>query len=168
MSSEKDAEGPPEAPRTERRLRFGKLQLPALVVIALIPIAALTGAFGESWAYAEATTSELSIRMRYPDRYRYKQINRFEIFIENRSDAVLDTVTVAFDTAYVLGFSQPVFLPDVTEPFTVPVTAVRPGETRLVTATLQGERPWVHEGEVRITSGGPDTVRIPVRTIIFP
>lgn len=162
-----DAEGPPQAPRIERRLRFGKLQLAGLVLIVLIPAAALAGVFGESRTSAEAKTSAFSVRMRYPERLRYRQIGRFDIFIENRSNAILDTITVDFDTAYVTRFADPVFVPDPTEPFRVPVTHVRPGETRLVNAWLKADAAWTHTGDVRITSRNSN-VSIRVRTLVFP
>lgn len=168
MTDRQRGEGPPEAPEIESRLRFGRLQLTGLILLALFPVVALAGVFGESRAVAEGRTTDLDIRMRYTDRYRYKQINAFEIFIANRSDAIIDTVTVSFDTAYVSRFSNPTFVPSATDAFTIPLTAVRPGETRLVTAQLQAERYWMHEGDVRITSGGADTAAIRVRTLVFP
>lgn len=168
MRNPDEAGGPPEAPPMDARLRFGKGQLLGLIVLLLVPVAALAGAFGESWTVAEARTSDLGIRMRYPDRYRYKQINNFEVFVQNTSGRVIDTVTVSFDTSFVMKFSNPVFVPGVSDAFEIPLTAVRPGETRVVVAELQGEHYWVHEGDVRITSGGADTATIPLRTLILP
>ena len=163
----KDSEGPPEAPSIDRRLRFGRLQLAGLIVIALIPAAAMAGVFGESQASAEASTAAFTVRMRYPERLRYRQTGRFDIFLENRSNTTLDTITVQFDTAYVTRFADPVFVPDPTEPFRIPISNVRSGETRLVTAWLKADATWAHEGDVRITSGN-NSVSIRVRTLVFP
>jgi hypothetical protein len=135
----------------------------------LIPVLALLGVFGETWSRTEAASAALALRVEYPTRYRYKQINTVEVFAENVSRATLDTVVVAFDPAYVRRFSTVMFIPSPRVPFEVELLDVKPGEVRRVWAELQGEQYGRHRGRIEAyQQGSRDTVRVLVHTLIYP
>lgn len=166
-----DRELPPALQVTEqpRRLELHRYQWVGLPLMLLIPVLALFGVFGETWGRADDVSADLALRVEYPTRYRYKQINALEVFVENVSGGPLDTVVVAFDPAYVLRFSTPTFIPAPEVPYEVELLDVQPGEVRLVVAELQGERYGRHRGAVEAyRPGSSDTARVAVSTIIFP
>lgn len=115
-----------------------------------------------------AASTELDVRIDYATRYRYKMYNEMQVFVRNTSAQPIDTVTVAFDSAYISRFSDLAFIPSANQAFEVDLTDVQPGEVRQVWVELQGEYYGRHSGEVTATSGGPDTARARVSTIIFP
>lgn len=156
-------------PEQPRRLRFYRFQWVGLPLVFLVPVLALLGVFGESWGHADAASTELSLRVEYPTRYRYKQTHTVEVFVENVSGGPLDTVVVAFDPTYVRRFSTLTFIPSPKEPFEVELLDVKPGEVRLVRAELQGEHYGRHRGTVEVyRPGSLDTARVSVSTLIYP
>lgn len=152
-----------------RRLSFSRFQRVGLPLLFVVPLLALLGLFGETWDRTEGASDGLALLVEYPTRYRYKQLNTVEVFVENTSAATLDTVVVAFDPAYVRRFSTLSFIPSPKEPFEVELFYVKPGETRLVWAELQGEHYGRHEGTIEAyRPGSPDTARVAVSTLILP
>jgi hypothetical protein len=150
-----------------RRFRLHRFQMIGIPIVFLLPVVlALAGAFGESWRTERTQTRDVAVTLRYPTRFRYKQLNTMEVWVANVSAARIDTVTVAIDTAYANRFSTVTSIPDFTEPYSLDLTDIAPGDRRLAIIELQGERYGAHEGEVRVIAG--DTVRVRVRTTIFP
>lgn len=168
MNDSDDGDQPPRAPDIQRKIRFYRWQWIALPAIMLVPVLALFGVFGVSRDTARASTAELLIEISYPSRFRYKQIDRIHAFVTNRSQRQLDTVTVAFDSAYIARFSTVKFTPSALRAYEVELTDVHPGERRLISVELQGEEYWRHQGEISATSGSADTARVRIDTIVFP
>lgn len=161
-------QGPPVAPTIDRRIRFAPLQILGILGLAAFPALALAGVFGEGTAVAEVETPDLRVQVRYSDRLRYKQMARLVVEVENRGLEAIDTVTVALDPSYVLQFSNPLFIPSATVPFRVPLTALGPGRTERVLVKLQGERYGRHDGELRVTTTGGDSLIVSLSTLVFP
>lgn len=158
-----------QAPETARHLRFRRYQWVGLPLLFLVPVLALFGVFGESWDRVERAGPDLGVEVQYADRYRYKQTNAVEVWVENRAGVALDTVVVTFDEAYMRQFSAVAFIPAPTGPFEVELYAVRPGERRLVWAELKAVEYGRHAGSLRAyTLGRPDTVAVDLSTFIFP
>lgn len=156
-------------PDQPRSLRLHPFQWVGIPLIFLIPVLALFNVFGETRDYAEEAGSEIALRVEYPTRYRYKQIESVHVEVENVSLARIDTIVVSFEPAYVRRFSTPNFIPAPTEPFEVEIYRVEPGTRRQVWAELQGERYGRHHGTIEAyRSGSQDTARVRVSTIIFP
>lgn len=152
-----------------RHLKLYRFQWIALPLLFLIPILAVFGVFGETWSRGHDASAELDLRIEYPTRYRYKQINTVEVHAQNVSSRTLDTVVVSFDPEYVRRFSTLMFIPSPAKPFEIELLDVKPGETRLVWAELQGERYGRHRGHVEAyRRGSPDTARVFLSTIIYP
>lgn len=158
----------PEAPEIDRRIAVPAFRAVGMAVIALVPVLALFGLFGERWTTGTASAGALAVQVEFPSRYRYKMLNSITATVENRSDRVIDTVTVRLDTAYALRFSTVVFTPPATEAYAVGLTRIPPGETALIVIELQGERYGRHTGLLRFESTTGDTVTVPVHTTIFP
>lgn len=158
-----------QAPDAPRRFRLHGYQWIGLPLLFLVPALALLGVFGETWKRVEATGEDLALEVRYADRYRYKQINTVEAWVENRSGTRLDMVVVAFDPTYVRQFSAVAFIPTATEPFEVELYDLRPGERRLVWAELQAECYGWHRGSLQAYAvGHTDTASVALTTFVFP
>jgi hypothetical protein len=158
----------PSAPEIERRVRVPLFRGIGMVLILLVPALAIAGVFGESRDTAAARGPNVSVRMEFPSRYRYRMLNTLTLAVENTSERKIDTVTVRLDTAYVLRFSTVVITPAPEQAFLVPLTDVAPGEIRLVVMELQGERYGRHSGQVHVETTSGDTLALPVHTLIYP
>lgn len=159
---------PPDPPEIDRRFRLYRYQWIGLPLMMLVPVLALFGVFGQSWDTAAGATAELEMELRYPSRFRYKQLNEMDVYVTNTSGRQLDRVTVAFDTAYINRFSTVTFVPPATGAYEVELTKVEPNERRLIRVELQGEEYWLHRGRIEAWPAGGDTLRLPVRTVVFP
>lgn len=152
-----------------RHLKFYRYQWVGLPLLLLMPVLALLGVFGETWDHVEDAGAELTLRVEYPTRYRYKQINTVQVFVQNTASSTLDTVVVAFDPAYIRRFSTLMFIPSPKQPFEIELLDVKPGETRLVWVELQGEQYGRHQGTIEAyRPASLDTARVVVNTLIFP
>ena len=137
-------------------------------MLLLIPVLAFFDIFGETSATIRLEDDALSVEIRYPTKFRYKQINEIQVAVVNRSNAPIDTVTVAFDPSYISDFSTVQFTPSVEKAFQVPLTDVEPGETRLVEVELQAEQHGRHSGRVIIATADADSLEATLSTFTFP
>ena len=168
--SEEDTEqlpDPPAAPDTRRAVALYTFQWITIPLLAVLPLLALSGVFGERWRTERAAVGSIEVTVHYPTAFRYKMINTLTATLTNRSGSVLDTVTVSLDSAYANRFSTVTAIPPFTAAHEVDVVAMAPGESRLVRIEMQAEQYWRHEGSVRVISGS-DTARIAVSTLVFP
>jgi hypothetical protein len=157
-----------EAPSVERRFALYRFQLPGLVLLALIPVLALAGAFGESHADAEARAGAIAVRVHHPSRLRFEQITTMDILVTNAGAVRFDTLVVSIDTTYLSRFSGVTLTPSATAPFDVELTDVAPGESRRVHVEMDAMRAGRHRGMVRVSGGGADTATLDIATIVFP
>ena len=138
-----------------------------LPFLLAFPVLALLGVFGERRTEAQASGGMLAISVRYPAVFRYKMIEAIEVRVTNRGDTAIDTVTVAIDTAYAVRFSTVSAVPPFTGPFEVDLPQLAARETRHVRIEIQGEHYWSHSGELTVAARA-DTIRIPLRTTVYP
>lgn len=158
---------PPAPPAHVRRLALTRKQWVGVPLLLAVPVLTLLGTFGESRAIARAASPTLALTVRYPSRFRYRQIQPLELTVENRSGQPMDSVRVSLDTAYITRFSSVRIDPAPQRDFVVRLDGVRPGESRLVAAELWGERYGVHRGRV-VAATTTDSVAVDVRTVVFP
>ena len=167
--------GVPQPPEIEKQWTFSTLQKLGVPLLILIPLLALSGLFGESFATTTETGNTFAVEITYPSRYRYNMLSPLTVSIENRSDQVVPTVTVSFGQDYISQFSNVSFTPEpdeVTgEAYYVRFDDLQPGEVRLVQVELQADRYWRHNGSVAVAPGdaddAPDVV-IEVSTLVYP
>jgi hypothetical protein len=163
---------PPSAPPMKRAFRMYPFQYVGIAIVILIPILALFGVFGESFAEIEQSNDDLRVEITYATRYRYKMINSLTISIENRSVQTLSPLTVEVSRDYVNQFSTVAFSPSETRvthaAYEVVLQDVIPGAVRVVTVELQGENYGSHDGNVTVHAEEIEVISIPIRTLIFP
>jgi len=159
--------GPPTSPPTRRRIAFTGKQRIGIPLLALIPVLALLGVFGERSTAIAARSASLAVSVQYPVRFRYRQTEPLEIVVRNLSPRVIDTILVSVDTAYLTRFAGVRITPEAKSAFVVPLTGFKPGEQRLVASELQGERYGRHSGRI-IVSAPNDSVIVKLRTLVFP
>lgn len=166
-SKKRGASEPPELPTLERRLRFGGWQIVGLALTMSIPVLAVFGVFGETRATTTERGSQLALSLNYPSRIRHGALDAFSVSVTNNGPVALDTVEVAFDSAYVTRFTEPQFIPGASRAFVVELTDLAAGETRLVNGGLRANVYGRHRGRV-VASHAIDTVTASMSTIVFP
>jgi hypothetical protein len=159
--------GPPTPPTIQRRLQLTRLQHFGLPFLFLIPILALFGLLGEHFTTAQADGAGVALHMRYPDRAHYRQPLTVRLSVRNETPSRMDTVTVVLDSAFMAGFSEVSMSAPLDGAYVARLTALAPGETRVITAMVSGEDAGRHAGTVSVTSP-LGTVSTRVATFIFP
>lgn len=149
-----------------RRVRIPAVQWVGVPLILLLPLLAVLGVFGTRRTVVRARGA-VEVRVAYPTGARYDFLTGMAVTVRNRSPLRLDTVRVAFDRAYITAFSQVSFIPAVDQAFVTSLTDVAPGESRLITVEMWGDRAGPHAGTV-VAAAGRDTVVAPLRTFTFP
>ena len=162
-----EAEGPPQAPSVDRRLKLRPLHLALVALLFLVITFAASGFFGVTRGAAEAQSEALALLVDYPTRFRYKQVEPMRVYVRNTSPRSIDTVRVRFDDRYIDPFSNVSFTPSASEVWQVVLTDLKPGQKRRVQVHLQAEQYGRHAGTVTATSG-PDSARAEVSTFVFP
>jgi hypothetical protein len=158
---------PPQPPDQDRRLELGRLQMIGIPVLALIPVLAMTGLFGESWTSGRAQSSSVGVLVEYPSRFRARLSKPINVVVENRSTQVLDTVEVSFDSTFVDRFPAIVFVPEPRDAYVVSLEDLQPGERRRVHVEIDGDRAGRHQGRV-VVRAGADSAAVELRTLVFP
>jgi len=168
QQAEQELAGPPQPPPIDRGLELNWPQLIGLPVLALIPLLAIGGVFGEHWASAEADGGgRIRVHIDYPERLRAKLTRPMTVSIENRSAETIPTVEVTFDSAYVERFGAVTFTPPPHDAYVVSLTDVKPGEHRRVHLEFEGDRFGRHPGRV-VVRAGADSAVVAVHTMVFP
>lgn len=165
--AEQESDRPPEPPPFDRRIELDWPQKIGVPMLALIPLLAMAGVFGERWASQERENTQIAATVRYPTRLRAKLTRPMTVTVENRGATVLDTIEVAFDSTYVDRFVDINIIPQPLEAYVASVTNVRPGETRRVHAEFISDKVGRHSGRVVVRARG-DSIMFAVRTIVFP
>lgn len=165
--ADSDSRGPPAPPKIHRRLQLTRLQHFGLPFLFLIPILALFGLLGEHFTTAHAEGAGVVVDVRYPDRAHYRQPLSVRLNVRNVSPARMDTVTVVLDSAFMAAFSDVSLSAPLDGAYIARLTALAPGETRAITATVSGEDAGRHAGTISVASP-LGTVSTRVATFIFP
>jgi len=127
MPNESRTAGLPRAPAMRRRIALTRKQWIGLPVLAVVPVLALAGVFGERSTTTAARSTTIQIFVRYPERFRYRQVQSLEVSVRNVSTSPLDTVRVALDTSYVTRFAAVRIEPAPRTAFVVALTNLKPG-----------------------------------------
>jgi hypothetical protein len=157
----------PRAHTDSPRIRLTRKQSIGLPLLALVPILALLGTFGDRERTIAVASPSLGITINYPDRMRYRQRELLEISVVNRGVRALDTVLVSVDTSYLSRFIDVRGTPPPTTNFSVPLLGVQPGESRLLSVELTGNRYWRHPATVSAATG-PERTTVAFSTLVFP
>jgi hypothetical protein len=157
----------PRAPADTPRVRLTRKQWIGLPVLALIPVLAVLGVFGDREKTIAVASPSLGITINYPERMRYRQSELLEISVVNRGQRALDTVLVSVDTSYLSRFIGVHGNPPPITDFSVPLFGVQPGESRLISIGLTGNRYWRHPATVSATTGTERTT-VAFSTLVFP
>ena len=158
---------PARPPEHDRGIELNPLQLIGLPALALIPVLAMAGVFGESWTSKGAESPALQVLVDHPSRFRARLSKPLAVLVHNRSGTSLDTVRVTFDSTYMDRFTGISFVPDADEAYVVSLTDVKPGERRRVQLEIDGGRMGRHSGRV-VVSTRSDTTVVPLRTMVLP
>lgn len=163
---------PPRPPRFRRRIQVGWLQIVGVSLLALLPLAALSGLLGVRDRQAEAESQRLALQLRYPDRAHYGTSHPLEIQVTNRGAEPLSPVTVRIAEDYLSGFALMQMTPQperVTgRDYEVEIAQLLPGQTRRIVLQLQPDDYGRQSG--RISASPPDgsPVEIDVSTLVLP
>lgn len=164
---EKKPRHPASPPDIERRTRLHPFQLVCVPVIFILPLVlGALGVFGKTRTRAHAEAGLIRISVDYPTRFRFKQLDRVTITVTNEGVLRIDSVLLSLDTTYANRFSTVRATPSFQKPYTLVLKDLGPGESSLAIIEIQAEHHGVHEGGLRIQAA--DTLRIPLRTIVFP
>jgi hypothetical protein len=158
---------PPKAPEIDRRVRLARTQMIGMPIIALVPLLAMLGMFGERWNSEQASGTRLSATVEYPTRFRAKLGKPLTVHVENRSATAIDSVELEIDSSYVEQFAVTNFVPSPHDAHVVALGSIPPGEARRVRIELEGTRSGRHRGRVVVRAPG-DSVSFALTTIVFP
>lgn len=158
----------PDPPSIDRRVQLPLFRAIGMALVALVPLLALAGVFGERRTTETVDGRDITVRAAFPTRLKYEMLQSIAITVHNRSERSIDTVTVRLDSAYVLRFSGVTFIPDVDQAYAVRLAGVMPGESRLVAVEIQGQRYGRHAGPLHVETTSGDSLSIPLHTLVLP
>jgi hypothetical protein len=164
--------GPPDIPEIKRRIMFHPLQLIGIPLMALIPLLALIGIFGETVQTAQNVTSDFEVNVEYPSRMRDHNEALMQIAVRNLTTETIPLVTVRLPRDYIDSFSEVTMMPDaqavMADHYEVEFAEVQPGEVYGVRLDLKGEEYGQHEGEVIVEAEGLQSASVRLSTFVFP
>jgi hypothetical protein len=156
---------PPRAPPLRRRLALNPPH--AIGAFALACVAA-TALFMNARETREATAQGLTLRVAYPERMRFRDMERVTFDVENTASEPCRAAALTIDEAYLDSFEEHHTTPAEAAFGRFELGDVAPGERRRLDIELRGERSWLAEGNATLSCGGERGVKAPLRTFIFP
>lgn len=163
---------PPKPPPFRRKLKLGRLQVIGVSFLALLPLAALTGALGVRDREAGAGSATLALQVRYPDRAHYGASHSMEIRLTNRGAEPLSSVRVRIGHDYLSGFAllqatpQPERMTGLD--YEMEIGQLLPGQTQRIVLLLEPEQVGRRSGRISATAPDGSPVEIDVATLVLP
>jgi hypothetical protein len=136
--------------------------------MALVPVLALAGVFGERREARQDAHGRLLLSARVPTRFRYRERMTLDVSVTNRGPDSLDDVRVRLDSAYLGRFGNVALTPHASPDGVVRFGALGPRESGRLTVTLEGERAGALRGLATATDAAGDTARITLASTVFP
>lgn len=168
----KEPSKPPQPPEVDKKFQVHTYQWIGIPLMLLIPILALVGLFGESVDSVRTSSQQLEMSVEYPTRFRFKMIDEVTVTLSNVSGQTLPSVLVNFDREYIDAFSTVTFTPAVKSitgsNYIVEVSDLQPGETRVISATVQAENYGMHRGTIGLGPEEAQDLEVSVATFTFP
>lgn len=158
---------PPPAPEVPRRIRLYRYQWIGLAALTAVPVLAVLGVFGGSPTRSEARGRGIEATVESPSRMRDTQLDRIEVRLRSLSGTGLDTVRIALDTGFAGGFSEVRGIPEFDRPWELKLGGVPANGTAVAFIELRAERRGRHSGTLAIAAGA-DTLRVPLRVLVYP
>jgi hypothetical protein len=109
----------------------------------------------------------MTVNVQYTTRTRFQQTQLISVLATNPGPAVIDSLHVAVDTAYLSGFSEVTMIPDPSFPYATDLLDIPAGGMREVHVSARGDRSGRRRGNLTLSLHG-DTVRVPLFTLILP
>jgi hypothetical protein len=159
---------PPEPPAGKSRLRLSRAQRFGLPLMALLPLLAVAGVFGNRDERREAAHGPLLVTARVPSRFRYGERTTVDVSVSNRGASSLSDIRVRIDSAYLDRFIEVAVTPDISPDGVVRLGDLAPHESVRLRATLQGDRAGAHRGIAIVSDAAGDTVRVALASTVFP
>jgi hypothetical protein len=159
---------PPQPPGQRARLRLSAAQYVGVPLMALVPVLALAGVFGERRELRQDVHGGLLLSARVPTRFRYRQRMTLEVSVTNRGSDSLGDVRVRLDSTYLDRFSSVALSPHASPDGVVRFGALGPQQTDRLTVTLEGERAGALRGVAVATDAAGDTARVTLASTVFP
>lgn len=135
--------------------------------LALLPLLAMAGVFGETAERVTAASGALEIEVEYPSRIRTGQTARVDVVIRNPGAAPVGELQVLLDPRWLEGAANLLIQPAPETPFHVRLGPIAAGAESRLRLEFRWEHLWTREGAIVVTDAGAVT-RIPVRTFILP
>jgi hypothetical protein len=159
---------PPQPPDQPSRLRLSRSQWVGLPLMALVPVLALAGAFGERRERRQEAHGALLVAAHLPTRLRYRQRMTLDVSVTNRGGTSLDDVRIRVDSAYLDRFSGVSLSPSVSPDGGVAFGSLAARQSVRLSVTLEGDRAGAIRGTALVTDAEGDSVRVPLSSIVFP
>jgi hypothetical protein len=170
---------PPQPPDVRRRIRLYPYQWIGLGLLALVPVLAIGGFFGEALRTERSEDGGVELVVTYPSRLRYLQLHQIQIRVVNGSAAPLDTLRLSLDSALANRFLDVTTTPSLERPYELTLTDLLPGEERLALVDLRANEYGRHEGDIRVSGAlaAPDSahaqgsvrnLHVPLSIRVFP
>lgn len=158
---------PPEAPMISRAIALSKIQWTLLAFLLTFPLLGMAGLFDRS-SRVDVRSRSLLVEAETPRTARYQAGTRLRLTLRNTGGVPIESVLVAFDSAYMERFDALSFHPAIEVPYVVRLPPLGSGMARLVRVELKGADLGRHRGSIRITSNHGDTASIALQTIVLP
>jgi hypothetical protein len=163
-----DTAEPPPAPEIRRRVRLYTAQWIGIPAMALIPLLALFGAFGERRTELTAAAAGLDVAIDLPTRVRTAQRTHIEVRVHNLSGDTARDVTVRFDPQYFEDAMDPSFIPERDAPYEATLPALPSGADGSVRVELEFGRMGRSTGAISVSRDGREGTRTRISTFILP
>lgn len=163
---------PPSPPPFRRQVRLPLLQLVGVPLLALMPLAAMFGAFDRQERVATQRSGDIELTARHPTQLRYLTDGVLRVSVHNAGRGVLHCARVRLADDYLDGLSPSGSTPQPQRQddhgVEVELGDVAPGQTRRVTVQLQAQEVGRHVGRVTAATEAAAPIEVVVSTRVLP
>ena len=169
---EQTLSAPQQPPDMQRRITMYPAQFIGMCLIALIPLLALFGVFGERMDSTDTRNSVFILHVDYPALFRSKTDNVLMVRVENGSSEVIDSTIVSFTTSYITKFSNVGFTPEISrvtsDAYEVALENLLPNEERIITIELEAKDAGRFNCVIVVSAPSVEPLQANITTMVFP
>jgi hypothetical protein len=139
-------------------------------LIAIVPLLALVGVFGEARTTATTVAQDVVLEVEHAERVRHSMPAPLTVTVHNRGTTTLEDVVVRVERRYLDAFTEVSFTPSaasVAEDYVIELGDIGAGDERRVAIDGRARSYWAHDGAVDVDAAGAG-LSVRVGTLVLP
>lgn len=154
-------------PAVAPRLRFRKLEIVGVAIIAAFPLLAIFGAFGPRTGEDRATAGDLELSVSFPRLTRVSLDSEIVAAVKNEGAKPAGPIYVALSANYLEDTEKNLFIPEPQSPYVFLLPNLAPGDSASIRIEFSPASLGLKHGRLELAAAGEEA-DVLLHTVVLP